>query len=315
MRFHVLLRKLYNVSGSGLEFFDSRDVGSALKMPVKEASNGLRRLHQMGFLKRMRIKRSCFSKTLKPCFKGFMYLYSVSKQGLSYVEWRKNQKPVEDYAYLQLMTDVLSHLPGELIYRLNLVGLARIDSKYRGPARSLRMFDNEMMPFAYLTRKIKNITSEIEQLKSENQKLKLKNEMLTKNNDALEKWISDQKKLLMDSLKELIKTAGKLRNSEAEAEFNQNVVVLTYIINLMFSTTLVKANKELIELTWLYREQADIFGMAFLTKDEQYRKIEEKNRWLRSENDAFRCKLGESTGSIWAWTGQSLIQYAPISSH
>ncbi len=295
--------------------FNSRDLGSALKMPVKKASNRLRRLHQMGFLKRKRIKRVCISKTMKPCFKGFMYLYSVSKQGLSYIEWREKKKPLEDYAYIQLMTDVLSNLPGELKYRLNLFGLKRIDSKYRGPTRSLRMFDNEMMPFACLTRKIKNITSEIEQLKSENQKLKLKNEILTKNNEALKKWISDQKNTLMDSLKELIKTTGKLGNKEAEVEFYQKVVLLMYIINYMFSTTIIEANKELIELTWYYREWTDIFGMAFLTKDEQYKTIEEENRRLRSENEAYRCKLDEKTGSIWAWTGQSLIQYAPISTH
>lgn len=72
--------------------FDSRTVASKLKIPVAEASRGLMRLRKMGFLKRDRIGRLCRNGSSN-CRRGLQYLYSISKQGKSYLEWLGRHGP------------------------------------------------------------------------------------------------------------------------------------------------------------------------------------------------------------------------------
>jgi hypothetical protein len=49
-----------------------------------------------------------------PCFKGFQYVYSLSRQGQSYVRWLRDRKPLEDIAYFTLLNDVMMALPEDL---------------------------------------------------------------------------------------------------------------------------------------------------------------------------------------------------------
>jgi hypothetical protein len=148
--------------------FTCKEVAYSLNITRKLASNGLRRLHQMGFVNRQRQKRFCLwsrRKTLsvkflngipyqvharKPLFfpsnKGFEYSYSLSRQGRSYVKWLKDQKPLEDTAYFALLKDVMTALPEDLRHRLGTLGAVRADYKYHGPARQLRLIDNPANP-------------------------------------------------------------------------------------------------------------------------------------------------------------------------
>ena len=93
MKFRELLFKLLIISLLLKDgWFDSRLVSAAIGIPVKTVSNDLRRLYFMGFLKRRRVKRACLSKKGKVCFKGYQYEYSLSKQGLSYINYMMNKE-------------------------------------------------------------------------------------------------------------------------------------------------------------------------------------------------------------------------------
>jgi len=126
--------------------FGAWKAASCLGMTVKQASNLLRRLYRMGFLKRRKVKRLCAAASGKLCHRGFEYVYSFSKQGVSYLRWLREWKPLEDMWYAQLMSDVVSNLPEELRHRLSLLSLYRETFKYRGPSRNLRLFDNNAVP-------------------------------------------------------------------------------------------------------------------------------------------------------------------------
>jgi len=99
----------------------------------------------MGFLKRRRVKRLCAGASGKLCHRGFEYVYAFSRQGVSYLRWLREWKPLEDALYTQLMSDVVSNLPEELRHRLNLLSLFR-ETFYCGPSRNLRLFDNNAIP-------------------------------------------------------------------------------------------------------------------------------------------------------------------------
>lgn len=58
-----------------------------LRVSRKLISNDLRRLYGMGFLKKRRVKRKCRTKNGKICYKGYEYKYSLSSQGLKYLEY------------------------------------------------------------------------------------------------------------------------------------------------------------------------------------------------------------------------------------
>jgi len=134
-------------------------------MPVKHASNDLRRLYRMGFLKRTRVKRR-LAHDGRLYNRGFEYKYHLSKQGLKHVEWLKKGKIVEDLAYTKLTREVLSYLPDELKDRLAMLSLWRSSRKSVGPRRTLNLLENNTVPVIVLS--TQNVS-----LKSENQRLEL----------------------------------------------------------------------------------------------------------------------------------------------
>ncbi len=86
----------------GAREFDARELSSALRsagitMHVKLASNELRRLHFMDFLKRRRVKREARLEDGRACCRGFKYLYSISKQGISYAKYQASPERDDDW--------------------------------------------------------------------------------------------------------------------------------------------------------------------------------------------------------------------------
>jgi hypothetical protein len=106
MKFKQVLRLLE--SNFGEQGFKTRDVQSAIQRSIRDSgnfiedqtmrstvstksiSNELRRLYQMGFLKRKRIKRECTTSRGKTCFRGYEYVYSLSSQGRKYLGYLTN---------------------------------------------------------------------------------------------------------------------------------------------------------------------------------------------------------------------------------
>ena len=153
------------------EEYTSGEVAIRLAQSVRNVSNDLRRVHQMGFLKRKRIRRFCLSKTGKPCFKGCEYKYSLSKQGRSYLAWMRRKKSLEDVAQTNLDAEVLSYLPHDLRNRLLAIIAMRNSYGYKGPNRHFRLIDNEALPTA-------NLILENRELSEENLKLSIDNAAL-----------------------------------------------------------------------------------------------------------------------------------------
>jgi hypothetical protein len=122
-----------------------------LNRPKKQLSNSLARLERMGFLKRERVKRPCVTLKGTFCYKGFQYRYKLSKQGQSYIRWLNEQKPIEDLAYVTLMSKVYSCLPEDLRKSIALIAARRSTYRYKGPQRQFRFLDNDAFPLIYLT--------------------------------------------------------------------------------------------------------------------------------------------------------------------
>jgi len=88
----------------------------------------------MGFLKRSRRKRTAFSSG-RPCYRGYEFSYTISKQGLSYLKWLESKKPLEDVGEAALALKVLSSLPEDVQRELTANAILKAGRRYRGPAR------------------------------------------------------------------------------------------------------------------------------------------------------------------------------------
>ena len=104
MNFREALLRLSSDTGAlsrTIGGFNAREAGLLLGIPTKQASNYLRRLHHMGFLKRRKTRRLCvwskrFTAGSKACYRGYTFTYSFGKQGVSYLNWLRSTKPAED---------------------------------------------------------------------------------------------------------------------------------------------------------------------------------------------------------------------------
>ena len=189
MEFRKLLVELNILKANHLDKgFTSASAARYLKKQIKEVSNDFRRLHQMGFLRRKRVKRRCLSKTGKYCYKGYEYIYTFSVQGRSYLEWMRVQKPIEDFTCIILNKEILGHLPQELKNRLLTQAILRSSYRYKGPSRRLRLFDNEAVPIAITL-------LENQKLKNENFDLYKEKLRLSEKNIGLEDEVCNLKEL------------------------------------------------------------------------------------------------------------------------
>jgi hypothetical protein len=182
LEFRHLLLGLSEMMGSRVELvleggFDSRAVASYFRMPVKHASNDLRRLWRMGFLKRSRRRRPCLTPEGRLCNRGFEYKHTLSTQGTKYVKWLKEWKAFEDLCYAKLTSEVLSYLPDELKDGLSMLSLAKAARRYRGPNRNTNLLDSNAVPVIHLLTERMRLRSENGRLELENaiQKLRLEN--------------------------------------------------------------------------------------------------------------------------------------------
>lgn len=126
--------------------------------------------------------------------RGYMYSYSLSKQGRSYVTWLRRGKPIEDVYYTQLTYQVNSCLPEELRDHLSALSLIRSNRRYRGPVRNLRLFDNSAVPVACLILQNQSLASENQSVSTENLKLAVDNLKLRQ---MVEKEQSEKNALLL----------------------------------------------------------------------------------------------------------------------
>lgn len=166
--------------------FDVHKTALCLSIPVKRASNLLRWLHQRGFLKRKRTKRLCVPSFGKSCYRGYKYVYSFSKQGVRYLRWLSESRPLEDALYARLTYDVVSNLPEDLRHTLGMLSLCRETMKYRGPTRYLRLFENNAIP-------VINLSIQNQQFAEENKKLLIDNCVLQYQLDQIKKELEQSK--------------------------------------------------------------------------------------------------------------------------
>ena len=109
-----------------------------------------------------------------PCFKGFEYVYSLSRQGQSYVKWLRDRKPLEDIVYFTLLKEVMMALPEDLRHTIGTLGALRAGYRYHGPTRQLKLFDNPVGPLVIAVLQSQALQTENERLRFESLKAELK---------------------------------------------------------------------------------------------------------------------------------------------
>jgi len=119
------------------EWFDSRMYANFTGLPVKLASNELRRLYRMGFLKYRRVKRICITKNGKKCFRGYEYKYSISKQGWNYLKYMTGG---ENKTHEKFMLDLAVQRQIENRYQENYQNIAWQVWKIANMGKGLKRF-------------------------------------------------------------------------------------------------------------------------------------------------------------------------------
>ena len=140
----------------------------------------------MGFLKRRKNRRLCVPASGPACYRGYEYTYTFSKQGLSYLRWLREWKPLEDMFYAKLTYDVVSNLPEDIRDELSMISLRREAFKYRGPTRHLQLFDNSSIPIA-------SLCVAKQKLAEENDRLLIENALLRSQLDQSSKSLEQKK--------------------------------------------------------------------------------------------------------------------------
>ena len=190
------------------EWFDSRIYASFTGLPVKLASNELRRLYRMGLLEYRRVKRPVKTRSGKECFRGYMYQYSVSRQGKNYLKYLLNEDEYEFENWLKSSFEVY------LFKKLE----QYIDAKYDEPWRS----------------RLKEIFKEI--FRKRNPRFRRKHEILLKSLEIKEKEIKNDERIreLEKKLEEERKLREKAEEETDQAlkERDQAYTILKRMLNL-----------------------------------------------------------------------------------
>jgi len=253
----------------GTREFDSGQVASALDLRKKLVSNDLRRLYRMGFLKRRRVKRSCFGRR-GFCNRGFGYMYSFSRHGLSYVEWLRMDRGVEDFAAARLRSDAILRLPDDVKKKVLAVQMVEELKPYRGPGSTYRPSPSDLLLNAYVNDNyerllgsfreiakesvhnsvtIGRLNSEKESLYSENQVLNIINHVLEQERDHWKKQTNEMfwagSKALVEDSKKASQTY-RLANQLIEHYHRFLIRIVTYLY-LLFPS---KAVDQLIDHAW-----------------------------------------------------------------
>ncbi|HEY4699465.1 MAG TPA: hypothetical protein VIH27_03735 [Nitrososphaerales archaeon] len=133
----------------------------AMHMGVKkeEASLAMMRLHQMGFLKRKKKVRRCHDRSYINYYnRGYEYRYSLSRQGISYLQWYRNGRASKQLTETVYFNNIYNKLPRDIALQLALLGLAGKNSRFK---RSSTLFKHiDLTPFPtvhYLSTMIENI--------------------------------------------------------------------------------------------------------------------------------------------------------------
>jgi len=260
MQFRLLLKWLKDRYDIGE--FDSGRVASALALKKKLTSNDLRRLYRMGFLKRKRVKRSCIGRR-GFINRGFQYVYSFSKHGLSYVEWLGKGKVVEDFAVAGLRSDGILSLPDDMKRGVLTVQMAEEVKPYRGPGSGYKPSPSDLLLNRYanidrdrlitdlleITKEFVKTSSDLSRLNSENVVLKILNQSLEKERDLWKKETSDLLGASSRAIVEDTQMSGEMLQKASQIiEFYRSFLVrLATYLHFLFPS---KAVDRLIDFVW-----------------------------------------------------------------
>ena len=178
--------------------FKAADIAVYVQKPTYEVSNGLRRLHRMGFLNGKKVKRDCLSKTGKSCKKGREYVYNISKQGRQYTDWMLNQ-PIKDTTHLEF-DDKVKDTPESPKDEQHVPSPIKPVSANKGPSIQdfQRAIKDEMLSVTeeLIVPYVARARTENQRLKTENNYLRTWNAILTSNNALYDGLVSELKKTI-----------------------------------------------------------------------------------------------------------------------
>lgn len=203
MKFQSLLSIIYELYNQGVTALDSGYLAALLKQSIAKVSKDLLRLHQMGFLKRTRFKRECFTKNGKLCYKGYRYEYSLSSQGLKYMKWMLQTKPFEDAILSNIFSETSSYVSNNLKESISLYIAYKDSLKYKGSNRFLQSLGVYAFALPNLTSSLKNLHSRNEELKN---KCKNLEESLNQANKRISELLNENSQLKQTISKIILKS-------------------------------------------------------------------------------------------------------------
>ena len=165
MNFRQVLARLHQAKASGITRFDSVYLAGICGISVGQASKYLGRLYRMGFLTRTKCKRTCITET-KFCYKGYCYEYTLSTQGVRYVQWMTSSMPIEAISYSKLYSEVAPYLPDDVRNSIDSSIIVRMEMKYKGPNRSLQNLGVLTLAIPAITKRLKETESQRDQLET-----------------------------------------------------------------------------------------------------------------------------------------------------
>jgi hypothetical protein len=192
----------------GTAGFNSTLASFSVGQDMRQTSNDLRRLHGMGFLKREKRKRPCVINIMNPkkpllCNKGFEYSYSFSKQGISYLNWLKKWRQIENTANVNIISSITRYATKEDADKfLDSIG-SRLSSKFKG-SRSWWSMDPGLLNW---------MQSSVAQLETKNQQLETQNYQLERDISDYKKRPSETFKMAEDAFSAIKSTINTISGS------------------------------------------------------------------------------------------------------
>ena len=159
MNWRETLLKIEEIAGESSITSSSIAVSMGVKREV--ASLAMMRLHQMGFLKRKKRDRRCHDRSyIKYYNRGYEYRYSLSRQGIKYLQWYRKDRVAKQSIDTIYFTNIFKKLPRDVSLQLALLGLAGKNSRFKRSSTLFKHLDLTPFPTAhYLSTIIENLES------------------------------------------------------------------------------------------------------------------------------------------------------------
>lgn len=129
MNFRSVLEEIHSEYGESGEF-TSADISKMLNVHISATSLMLKRLYNMGFFKRSKLKRPVLTKYEKICNRGYYYKFSLNKHGRDYVKYLA-ETPIRTSQEMRSAKILWDSLSEDKRRQISDIGLLRLNQKFQ----------------------------------------------------------------------------------------------------------------------------------------------------------------------------------------